>query len=209
MQIIASLEASLSTKKTSTTGNSTSKFSFSSRKRNKPSSSKTPPNKEGGNPLFHKYEEEEKDLATSSVNQSITAIEDRRVSVSLSPDYRENVIQSLPEEVMNHASEATRVQEYITLSDLGDASSSSISLNNLNKCIVNLSSDCRTEEAERIAESKSLPALYLENISNSVVIATNIKGSALIHNAVNCIFILKCHQVSDHDHRCTRDNSRR
>lgn len=209
MQLIASLEASLNkSKKTSTTGTFTSKFSFSSRNRNKPASSNVPPNKDGGDPLFHKEEEEEKNLAASSVNQSTTTIENyRRVSVSLSPDYRENVLQSLPEEIINHASEATRVLEYITLWDLNDTTNS-VSLSNLDKCIVNLSSDCRTEEAEKTSESKSIPALYLENITNSVVIATNIKGSALIHNASNCIFVLKCHQVSDH-HRYTGDDRRR
>ncbi|KAK9896947.1 hypothetical protein P389DRAFT_194595 [Cystobasidium minutum MCA 4210] len=95
-----------------------------------------------------------------------------------------------------HATKQMRTLEYITLASLDDTSTS-VSLNSLDRCIVDLTHYSRgSDNAEDPQDS--IPALYLENISNCLVIAPDIKGSALIHNAQNCIFILKCHQFRMH-----------
>lgn len=80
-----------------------------------------------------------------------------------------------------------RTAEHISLSDIVDnGKSSSVSLTGLDKCTV----DLRYPEGDG-----TIPALYLENIKHCLVLAPNIAGSVLIHNAEDCVFVLKCHQV--------------
>lgn len=89
------------------------------------------------------------------------------------------------------ASIPSRSLKYIRLSDLDDVTGS-VSFSNLDKCIL----DFRSASEDDNLSKNGIPALYLENISHCLVIAADITGSVLIHDASNCIFILKCHQVS-------------
>ena len=41
----------------------------------------------------------------------------------------------------------------------------------------------------------SIPALYLADISNTLVVAPSVTGSVLIRNAKNCMLAVGCHQV--------------
>lgn len=89
------------------------------------------------------------------------------------------------------ASIPSRSLKYIRLSDLDDVTGS-VSFSNLDQCIL----DFRSASADDNLPKNGIPALYLDNISHCLVIAPDITGSVLIHDASNCIFILKCHQVS-------------
>jgi len=90
--------------------------------------------------------------------------------------------------------EPRRTLEHITLDTLNNARSQSIALSNLERCIVDLRASSHSVETGSLADS--IPALYVENISDSIIVALAVAGSVLIHNASNCILILKCHQVS-------------
>lgn len=80
-----------------------------------------------------------------------------------------------------------RELELITLQTLfpdhpRDAVTSSISLTSLKSCILDL-------------RGAGVPALYLQDLADCIVLAPSISGSVLVRNARNSTFLVGCHQV--------------
>lgn len=71
-------------------------------------------------------------------------------------------------------------QKHIVYSS--STSTSAPSLANLSRCFVDL-------------RSGPIPSLYLKDLQDTVVVASDVQGSVLVHNAKSCLLAINCHQV--------------
>ncbi|KAJ4490013.1 tubulin binding cofactor C-domain-containing protein [Lentinula aciculospora] len=82
----------------------------------------------------------------------------------------------------------------ITPKDLPDPESiapelrSELSINDLDSCILNLLD----------AKQYEISALHIHNIKNSILLLPVLEGSAILHDLVNCVVVVRCHQFRMH-----------
>jgi tubulin-specific chaperone C len=89
----------------------------------------------------------------------------------------------------------SRSKEYLTLKSLplpsfSPARQSDLTISDLDACVVNLLSGS-WDGGEVIGMS----ALYIRNVSNSVLVMPLIQGSVIVHGLRRCVVVFGCHQV--------------
>ncbi|KAF8830301.1 hypothetical protein HHX47_DHR2000700 [Lentinula edodes] len=63
---------------------------------------------------------------------------------------------------------------------------SELSIHDLDSCILNLIN----------AKQHEISALHIRNVKNSILLLPALDGSVILHDLINCIVVVKCHQVS-------------
>ncbi|PPQ66785.1 hypothetical protein CVT24_008694 [Panaeolus cyanescens] len=93
-----------------------------------------------------------------------------------------------------------REDEYITRISLpAHSQRTDLSISYLKGCVVDLLHDNQAEEPTASDSGHlKLSALHIRNITNCVILLPSIEGSALLHDVVNCILVLGCHQFRMH-----------
>lgn len=61
---------------------------------------------------------------------------------------------------------------------------SELSIHDLDSCILNL-----------INAKQEISALHIRNVKNSILLLPTLDGSVILHDLINCIVVVKCHQV--------------
>lgn len=96
----------------------------------------------------------------------------------------------------------TRILEHLSFpsssSSSANLTSSTSSHSQLKQCIIDLRVPKNAQQQHlehRQNAYPTIPALYLDKISECLVIAPDIAGSVLIHDAKDCVIIVSCHQV--------------
>lgn len=90
-----------------------------------------------------------------------------------------------------------RQNSFLTLQSL-DAHSltslpshSSLSIANLNSCMLNL----LPTTGDNVSPSFEITALHIRNLRRTIVVAPPIEGSILLHDCDDCVVVVGCHQV--------------
>ncbi|KAJ4496010.1 tubulin binding cofactor C-domain-containing protein [Lentinula edodes] len=69
---------------------------------------------------------------------------------------------------------------------------SELSIHDLDSCILNL-----------MNAKQEISALHIRNVKNSILLLPILDGSVILHDLINCIVVVKCHQFRMHSSRST------
>ncbi|KAJ3880708.1 tubulin binding cofactor C-domain-containing protein [Lentinula edodes] len=70
---------------------------------------------------------------------------------------------------------------------------SELSIHDLDSCILNLIN----------AKQHEISALHIRNVKNSILLLPPLDGSVILHDLINCIVVVKCHQFRMHSSKST------
>ncbi|KXS18688.1 hypothetical protein M427DRAFT_53632, partial [Gonapodya prolifera JEL478] len=125
----------------------------------------------------------------SSVNTSSSSIPKPSQSLD-EPLLSGPAFSKAPENAISISSVSRQLITLNAPSGTLDSQSKDVFLTDMDSCIIDLST---TTERPTI-----LSTLHARNISNSIIIIST-PGPALIHNSINCVYILSCRQLRMHD----------
>jgi hypothetical protein len=97
--------------------------------------------------------------------------------------------KALPDLASTHLSLSNQENTLLTLESLPAPlpAKSDLTISEIDSCVINL--------LPFSAESLEITALHVRNLKRTVLFAPFIKGSILLHDCVDCILVLGCHQV--------------
>ncbi|KAF9476038.1 hypothetical protein BDN70DRAFT_863858 [Pholiota conissans] len=91
---------------------------------------------------------------------------------------------------------SSHLNKYLTRSDLPDhPPQTDLSICDLEGCIVNLLVPL---DQPTVDDHIKISALHARNLKNCVLLLPDVEGSALLHDMVNCVIVLGCHQFRMH-----------
>ncbi|KAF9045246.1 tubulin binding cofactor C-domain-containing protein [Panaeolus papilionaceus] len=95
---------------------------------------------------------------------------------------------------------SNRENQYITRSNLPEHTQrTDLSVSDVKDCIIDLlPSPEGGDTTPSSGEQLELSALHIRNVTNCVILLPLVGGSALLHDIVNCILVLGCHQFRMH-----------